>query len=66
MPCALVILVTYRGEGLPQLPKPGDFIEKKERWVLDEPVNAFRLPRSETEADAITKKKKRRKEIKAT
>ena len=27
----------------------------------DEPVNAFRLPRSETEADVITKKKKKEK-----
>ena len=26
---ALVILVTYRGKGLPQLPKPGDFMERK-------------------------------------
>ena len=26
---ALVILVTYRDKGLPQLPKPGDFIERK-------------------------------------
>ena len=59
---ALVILVTYRDKGLPQLPKPGDFMKMKKRWAPDEPVNAFRLPRSETEADAITKKKKRRKE----
>ena len=34
----------------------------KKRWVPDKPVNAFRLPRSETKADAITKKKQRRKE----
>ena len=61
---ALVILVTYRDKGLPQLPKPGDFMEWKKRWAPDEPVNAFRLPRSETEADAITKKKKRRRKRK--
>ena len=60
---ALVILVTYRDKGLPQLPKPSDFIERKKRWAPDEPVNTFRLPRSETKADAITKKKKRGKEI---
>ena len=63
---ALVILVTYRDEGLPQLPKPSDFMKMKKRWAPDEPVNAFRLPRSETKADAITKKKKRRREMKTT
>ena len=64
MAIPVVILVTYRDKGLPQLPKPGDFIERKKRWAPDKPVNTFRLPRSETEADVITKKKKRRKERK--
>ena len=63
---ALVILVTYRGQKLPQLIQPGDFMEMKKRWALDEPVNAFRLPRSETEADAITKRNREEKKQLAT
>ena len=66
MAIPVVILVTYRGQKLPQLIQPGDFMEMKKRWAPDEPVNAFRLPRSETKADAITKKKKREKETTAT
>ena len=62
----VVILVTYRGQKLPQLIQPGDFMEMKKRWALDEPVNAFRLPRSETEADAITKRNREEKKQLAT
>ena len=38
MAIPMVILVTYRGQKLPQLIQPGDFMEKKKRWAPDKPA----------------------------